>query len=102
MAVGFTDDGGVGRADMDWGCSSAGRAPALQAGGQRFDPAQLHHSLEWFLSLKKKGLRLFPLRETFEAPVLQNSEEKIRLEASRRLRVTLIVRNLEPVMSLMV
>lgn len=26
-----------------WGCSSAGRAPALQAGGQRFDPAQLHH-----------------------------------------------------------
>lgn len=29
----------------NWGCSSAGRAPALQAGGQRFDPAQLHHSL---------------------------------------------------------
>lgn len=28
-----------------WGCSSAGRAPALQAGGQRFDPAQLHHSI---------------------------------------------------------
>lgn len=27
----------------NWGCSSAGRAPALQAGGQRFDPAQLHH-----------------------------------------------------------
>jgi hypothetical protein len=27
-----------------WGCSSAGRAPALQAGGQRFDPAHLHHS----------------------------------------------------------
>ena len=26
-----------------WGCSSAGRAPALQAGGQRFDPAHLHH-----------------------------------------------------------
>ncbi len=25
-----------------WGCSSAGRAPALQAGGQRFEPAQLH------------------------------------------------------------
>ena len=28
---------------LKWGCSSAGRAPALQAGGQRFDPAQLHH-----------------------------------------------------------
>jgi hypothetical protein len=25
-----------------WGCSSVGRAPALQAGGQRFDPVQLH------------------------------------------------------------
>ena len=26
-----------------WGCSSDGRAPALQAGGQRFDSAHLHH-----------------------------------------------------------
>ena len=26
------------------GCSSVGRAPALQAGGRRFDPDQLHHS----------------------------------------------------------
>ena len=26
--------------------SSAGRAPALQAGGQRFDPAYLHQRLE--------------------------------------------------------
>ena len=26
----------------DRGISSAGRAPALQAGGQRFDPAILH------------------------------------------------------------
>ena len=25
------------------GCSSVGRAPALQAGGRRFDPVQLHH-----------------------------------------------------------
>ena len=28
-----------------WGCSSAGRAPALQAGGHRFDPVHLHQ--EW-------------------------------------------------------
>ena len=27
-----------------WGHSSAGRAPALQAGGRRFEPAWLHHS----------------------------------------------------------
>src|ERR1043165_2964124 len=26
------------------GCSSAGRASALQAEGRRFDPVQLHHS----------------------------------------------------------
>ena len=33
-----------------WGFSSAGRAPALQAGGQRFDPVNLHHTgpeLSW-------------------------------------------------------
>ena len=28
-----------------WGLSSAGRAPALHAGGQRFDPASLHFNL---------------------------------------------------------
>ena len=27
-----------------WGFSSVGRAPALQAGGQRFEPANLHES----------------------------------------------------------
>ena len=26
-----------------WGCSSVGRAPALQAGGQGFESPQLHH-----------------------------------------------------------
>ena len=29
-----------------WGCSSAGRAPALQAGGQEFDSPHLHHGHE--------------------------------------------------------
>ncbi len=36
------------------GCSSAGRAPALQAGGQRFDPAYLHHEKQ---QLFNNGLR---------------------------------------------
>src|SRR6266478_2812441 len=27
----------------EWACSSAGRAPALQAGGRRFDPGHVHH-----------------------------------------------------------
>ena len=29
-----------------WGCSSAGRAPALQAGGHRFEPVHLHQRFE--------------------------------------------------------
>ena len=29
-----------------WGCSSAGRAPALQAGGHGFEPHHLHQSVE--------------------------------------------------------
>ena len=36
------------------GYSSAGRAPALQAGGQRFDPAYLHHEKK---QLFNNGLR---------------------------------------------
>ena len=36
------------------GYSSAGRAPALQAGGQRFDPAYLHHEKQ---KLFNNGLR---------------------------------------------
>ena len=32
------------KANPLWGCSSAGRAPALQAGGQGFDSLHLHHS----------------------------------------------------------
>jgi hypothetical protein len=34
-------------AQNDRGCSSIGRAPALQAGGRRFDSVHLHH---WVLS----------------------------------------------------
>ena len=29
-----------------WGCSSVGRAPALQAGGRQFEPDQLHQNKE--------------------------------------------------------
>ena len=32
------------RETRTWGCSSAGRAPALQAGGQEFDPPHLHQT----------------------------------------------------------
>src|SRR5699024_7537532 len=52
--------------DHSWGLSSAGRAPALHAGGQRFNPARLHQNC----SLKTeqnneyemgKHLRVFPV-----------------------------------------
>ncbi len=42
------------------GCSSAGRAPALQAGGHRFEPVHLHHSFgveEGSWSSRKKQFR---------------------------------------------
>ena len=43
--------------NIPWGCSSAGRAPALQAGGQEFDSPHLHQELivPNFNHLKKKG-----------------------------------------------
>ncbi len=31
--------------ELAWACSSAGRAPALQAGGRRFDPGHVHQIL---------------------------------------------------------
>ena len=40
-----------------WGFSSAGRAPALQAGGQRFDPANLHQGKIDGKTFSKEGLR---------------------------------------------
>ena len=33
-------------ARLIWGCSSVGRAPALQAGGQEFESLHLHSSEE--------------------------------------------------------
>ena len=38
-----------------WGVSSAGRAPALQAGGHRFDPGTLHHKKLIEVPKERKG-----------------------------------------------
>ena len=40
-------------AAFKWGCSSAGRAPALHAGGQEFDPPHLHHGFKLALETKE-------------------------------------------------
>ena len=37
-----------------WGCSSVGRAPALQAGGQEFESPHLHHSKQKVLNTQKR------------------------------------------------
>ena len=48
-----------------WGCSSAGRAPALQAGGHGFEPHHLHQGttmlchrgMTWEPTQEKRGRR---------------------------------------------
>jgi hypothetical protein len=48
------------RALGHWGCSSIGRAPALQAGGRRFDSVHLHH-LSGAITNSYEGLSGFRL-----------------------------------------
>ena len=50
-----------GAAFRKWGCSSAGRAPALHAGGQEFDPPHLHH-WKWAHSSGGESARLISVR----------------------------------------
>ena len=50
-----------------WGCSSVGRAPALQAGGQEFESLRLH----WMETSKEKN------------PYLENRILKIILKYQR-------------------
>ncbi len=45
----------VGRCQAKWRISSAGRAPALQAGGRRFDPVILHHICRRGSEVAKRG-----------------------------------------------
>ena len=43
---------------LKWGVSSAGRAPALQAGGHRFDPGTLHHQKRLTETLSMEVLKV--------------------------------------------
>ena len=52
-----------------WGCSSAGRAPALQAGGHGFESHHLHHEI---LNISKGYLESANLRIRTEE-VVNNS-----------------------------
>ncbi len=73
-----------------WGCSSAGRAPALQAGGQRFDPAQLHQFTlvsMLLVSSRADNVSFEEIKVCITSMkcclFCKNREEKIDLEASR-------------------
>ncbi len=50
--------------ELAWACSSAGRAPALQAGGRRFDPGHVH---QFFLSAKDLAKTFCPDRSIIRA-----------------------------------
>ena len=70
-----------------WGVSSAGRAPALQAGGHRFDPGTLHHTRDWLkqqvtemlievsLSFLKEGFNDAPWKLNIETLLMQYYEK---------------------------
>ena len=56
----FADCPPAAKLVKSWGCSSAGRAPRSQRGGQRFDPAQLHQFPPKFISLRSFAARRIP------------------------------------------
>ncbi len=61
------------------GCSSIGRAPALQAGGRRFDPVQLHQSSS-IESLRSFSSSLYRLQAT-TAFITRDSRESRVMKA---------------------
>jgi hypothetical protein len=78
------------RVFQGWGRSSAGRAPALQAGGHRFDPDRLHHRR---FGQKWRGCRcLNPHRGDAAAIVclqtMRAAPRIVRFEERRRGKLT--------------
>ena len=62
-----------------WGCSSVGRAPALQAGGQEFESLHLH-------SVSKDNKK--DIRETDTATYLENRILKIKIILKRNIKTS--------------
>ena len=58
-----------------WGCSSAGRAPALQAGGHGFEPHHLHHRLRRGFGSEKASETFKLIADKTERDSLQNESE---------------------------
>ena len=76
-----------------WGVSSAGRAPALQAGGHRFDPGTLHHKKLTEVAWKQEASLSF-LKEssrctlkTEHCEIMMHNYEKATVKDSKFFRV---------------
>ena len=66
------------------GHSSAGRAPALQAGGHRFDPGWLHQDLDAIVGIQREAPPRARFAVSFKVRLLfKNSEEVKRTRFSQ-------------------
>src|SRR5579863_690412 len=72
--------------ELAWACSSAGRAPALQAGGRRFDPGHVHQTF----SVQRDSIEAFRA----DPPVLEVGAFRQRF--IRPCLVGLVVLRLNP------
>ena len=68
------------KAGSPWGCSSAGRAPALQAGGHRFEPVHLHHFI-YFRGSRGKERKIEGDRDLRESE-LAGGQKSMRAHSS--------------------
>ena len=64
---------------MVWGYSSAGRAPALQAGGRRFDPDYLHQVNSQNVQTSEQS----PAKRVCEEEETQRNERDVLLAVRR-------------------
>ena len=66
-----------------WGCSSAGRAPALQAGGHGFDSHHLHH----FFKNTEQSSEILKNREVWSEQSCGRNEVSVTISTKCLLRV---------------
>ena len=69
---------------LEWGYSSVGRAPALQAGGQRFDSARLHH-LDCTLKTSQKNKKTRRLMRPSGTSEIAKCKKELTSKTNKRL-----------------
>ena len=68
-----------------WGCSSVGRAPALQAGGQEFESLHLHWQRTWRIQAKAK---CEPSRSRVDAVSKNEHKQSLSLQIDQTENLT--------------